>query len=218
MCFLFIPITNRFVPLQVKRSSKGWLVHMTIIRAAMGALENWTDRFSVKNLKTLNIQTRPHYRGNSMFPFATNQEQGREENVLFCGHKIFSLHFGDASFCIVFTFSRGSLFDRFEICAQVCHMERRLKQDSYYVTFKMRKLWSSAEIFPKIPLKIRNTSSFYKKVPFEQDTDTDHFLTFFFFSSFADPYMQSDLLYSFITKPIWSKLGINVLIRATISK
>lgn len=153
----------------------------------MGAMEHWTDRFSVKNLKTLNIQTRPHCRGNGMFPFATNQEQGREEYLLLCGHELFSQHFGDASFCIVFTFSRGSLLlVVFEICAQVCHMERGLKQDSYYVTFKMRKLWSSAEIFPKIPLEIRNTSSLYKNL-IRCLLNRIQILTIFlpFFSSFA---------------------------------
>lgn len=68
-----------------------------------------------------------------MFPFATNQEQGREENVLLCGHEFFSQYL-EMRVSALFFHCEEALCVVFKICPQVCHVERRLKQDNNYVT------------------------------------------------------------------------------------
>lgn len=88
--------------------------------------KQWKIELTDSVLKTWKHSTfRPGRTAEETACSSTNQEQGREENVLLCGHKLFSQHFGDASFCIVYNYNLKKLFvcRIWNMCSGLSHGE-----------------------------------------------------------------------------------------------
>lgn len=96
-----------------------------------------------------------------MCPFVTNQEQGREENLLRCGHEFLSQHFGDASFSIVLTLSTGSLCNvlKYELRSVTWSDNWNRTTIIRHIQEEEVALLKIPQTFLRIPLEMKNTSS-----------------------------------------------------------
>lgn len=128
-----------------------------------------------------------------MCPFVINQEQGREEHLLRCGHEFLSQHFGDASFSIDLTLSTGSLCDvlKYELRSVTWSDNSNRTTMIRHIQEEEVALLKISQTFLRIPLEMKNTSSLYDNFV-KWLLNTIQILTIL--ESFADAFMQSVLL------------------------